>query len=252
MIKYILWTGGWDSTYRMVELSRMKEVEVYPIYIKDHTRPSMHIEIDTLEKLWKRLTADSRTVARIKPIHYIEDALLPEDKNISEAWKKIHEKISIGSQYEYIARLASLYPGIELGIEKPNGEFSGCYATINRLGKLIKKDNTFMIDQEKSSEECNLLFGNVTFPIIDITEVEMIDNIKEWGYTEFMKGIHFCYTPRHGLPCGTCRPCQQKMECGMGMLLPKRAHIRYYIFTRRVSGNSILWRIIWKLANIVI
>lgn len=28
----ILWTGGWDSTYRMIELSR-KELDVNPIYI---------------------------------------------------------------------------------------------------------------------------------------------------------------------------------------------------------------------------
>ena len=46
----LLWTGGWDSTYRLVELSRM-DVTVQPIYGCDGKRDSMEIEKQTLEKI---------------------------------------------------------------------------------------------------------------------------------------------------------------------------------------------------------
>lgn len=40
----ILWTGGWDSTYRVVELSRQK-VTIQPIYILDPKRESANYEL---------------------------------------------------------------------------------------------------------------------------------------------------------------------------------------------------------------
>ena len=55
----------------------------------------------------------------------------------------------------------------------------------------------------------------------------MLRNIKEWGYDDVMRNIWFCYYPVNGKPCGRCRPCQQKMECGMDWLLPPEAHRRY-------------------------
>ena len=45
----LLWTSGWDSTYRLVELSRM-DVTVQPIYGCDRKRDSMEIEKQTMEK----------------------------------------------------------------------------------------------------------------------------------------------------------------------------------------------------------
>ena len=227
--KYILWTGGWDSTYRMVELSRM-DIDVFPIYVMDTTRPSLKIEMDTIKKLWNQLCEDSRTIAKIEPVTWIRDDEIPKNDAITKAYERIHKEVLFGSQYEYIARLAIKYPGIEVGIEKPNGEISGCYEAIYKFGKLIKGNDIYVIDKGKCTQDLRLLFENVSFPIIDKTEIEMLQNIKKWDYVEFMKGIHFCYRPRHNQPCGICRPCQQKMECGMEILLPKEAHFRYRVY----------------------
>ena len=55
-----------------------------------------------------------------------------------------------------------------------------------------------------------------------------------------MKKIWFCHAPINGIPCGTCRPCQQKMECKMDFLLPKKSQLRYKIFhvIERTIGKS--------------
>ena len=43
----ILWTGGWDSTYRIVELFR-EQIQIQPIYCCDPSRGSMQREIETM------------------------------------------------------------------------------------------------------------------------------------------------------------------------------------------------------------
>lgn len=245
----ILWTGGWDSTYRMIELSR-KDLDINPIYICDTTRPSLQIEIKTIKKLYQMIVEDKRTIANVQPIKYVEFSEIKKNEEITKAYERLKKGRILGSQYEYIARLAYDYSEkIELGIEKPNGEISGCVETIETYGKIVKKNGTYILDKENSSEDLNLIFGNISFPIIDKTEIEMLENIKKWDYVNLMQNIHFCYTPHNGQPCGYCRPCQQKIECGMEILLPKKAKVRYRIYKWRLENNNILRKIIWKLCS---
>ena len=74
--------------------------------------------------------------------------------------------------------------------------------------------------------------GNFVFPIIEMTEVEMIDDIRKWKYECIMEHIWFCHSPIHNTPCGMCRPCEQKMQCQMDFLLPKKSQKRYYRLRR--------------------
>ncbi len=244
---HICWTGGWDSTYRMVELSQ-KEVVIQPVYIMDRTRPSLDIEIDTITRIREALINRSTTTARICPIKYIEMDEIPESAEITAAYTRLKSTVRLGSQYDYLARLATVYPGVEIGIEKPNGEFSGCASAIYKYGKLMQSDDTYIVDKDNSSKECILLFGNLSFPIIEITETEMVENIKKSEMQDIMQMIHFCYTPRRKKPCGCCRPCEQKIECGMGFLLPKAAHRRYkMLHIASKNKNGIIFRIYRKI-----
>lgn len=49
-IKYTFWTGGFDSTFRILQLSR-ENVTVQPIYIVDPGRISSDKEIAAINKL---------------------------------------------------------------------------------------------------------------------------------------------------------------------------------------------------------
>ena len=44
----MLWTAGMDSTFRLVQLSKMKDVEVQPYYVVDKIR-SVYSKIPELE-----------------------------------------------------------------------------------------------------------------------------------------------------------------------------------------------------------
>ena len=139
-----------------------------------------------------------------------------------------------------------------MGIEKPFGEYSGCITAIEKFGKFTKgKDDILIVDKKNSSKELNTLFGNFKFPIASITEKEMVNNIKELNYEHIMKHIWFCHTPNQDKPCGYCRPCQQKMECGMEFLLPRESQKNYYSFkkVKNLFGTKIANFYIKRIKN---
>ena len=235
----ILWTGGWDSTYRVVQLS-MRDIEIQPIYVEDVGRKSVPYELQAMKDIVSLLEAKAETNAEFLPLKKNKITDIPADQDISQAYLRIKKQVNIGTQYEYLARLAKTYPGIEIGIEKPNGEYSGCVAAIEKNGCLIRENDISRVDKANSNTDCNLVFGNFTFPIIDINEIEMVERIKKWKCEDVMKHIWFCHKPIESIPCGYCRPCQQKMECGMEWLLPIESQKRYkcYKCISKVFGNK--------------
>ena len=239
--KYIFWTGGWDSTYRIVQLSR-RDITVQPIYVIDPSRGSIEYEQKAMEEITHKLYNHQETKAKILPVMQINLSDIPRNEDVSSAYVKVKESVRIGSQYEWLGRLALQYPGIEIGIEKPSGEFNGCITAIEMFGKFKKEDDTLVVDKEASSQDINTLFGNLTFPIADITETEMLEKIRGGGgYEEVMKCIWFCHSPVGSEPCGMCRPCQQKMECNMEWLLSKQGQERYKMYskTKNAFGEKI-------------
>lgn len=222
----VFYTGGFDSTYMLIVLLR-KGYIVQPIYALDHGRNSLEIELNTIEKILSKLKEKKDFKNKILPLIKVDlnDLIIPND--VEQALNFIRKDIQLGSQYSWLSVIANNYGLVGAGIEKPNGEFGGCSAVIEKYGKLIKKDNFLVIDQHASSKECNILFKNLFFPIIDTTENEMVKNIENWGLQDIMKLIWFCYTPINNLPCGLCRPCEQKIESNMKFLLPEKALKRY-------------------------
>ncbi len=54
----LLWTGGWDSTFRLLELLLVKGKVVQPYYIIDADRNSTGMELRTMEELKRRIFAE--------------------------------------------------------------------------------------------------------------------------------------------------------------------------------------------------
>lgn len=226
----LLWTGGWDSTYRMIELSR-KNLIINPIYLYGDGRKSEKYERKAMDKIIYELKNKEGTIAQINPVEFIYLRDLPEDIKIKNAYQKLKEDIKMGSQHEYLAKYAKqLTERLEICIEKtPESKTTGCNAAIRKYGRLIESGDTsrYKIDTENSGEDLVILLGNLGFPIIDKTEKEMLEDIKKWNYEDIMKNIWFCHSPINEKPCGLCTPCKVKIESNMEFLLPKEAIRRY-------------------------
>ena len=234
----LLWTSGWDSTYRLIELSRM-DITVQPVYITGMGRRSEPNEIDAQNRILKVLKSKPGTVAEILPVRYVDAASIPVDPKITQAYDEIKQTIALGIQYETLAQYAALEPGIEIGSE--GGEAGNLRMTeaIIQCGGLKQVDGTFILDPDHATETGKRAFGNFSFPIIEIPESQMLKNIRAWGYEDVMAHIWFCHTPIDGEPCGVCRACEVKMMNHMEWLLPPKARRHF-----RVK------RFFWKVFNI--
>ena len=229
----ILWTGGWDSTYRIVELSRM-DVQVQPIYILDEDRTSHDRELQCMERIVAMLKIRPETRAEFTPILIVKKSDIPANLEITKAYDIIHEKTHLGTQHEWLARYAFTNPGLEIGTEAGTPETSHIIDALQNFACLVERDGTFILDPGTSSREGMLVLGNFEFPIVDKYETQMLQNIRDWGYEDVMQEIWFCHRPIDGKPCGLCHPCAVKMESDMAWLLPKEAQKRYR-FQKRLS-----------------
>lgn len=236
---YTLWTGGWDSTFRMVELSR-EDVIVQPVYVIDEGRKSTDKEKCVMAEILEALRKREGTQAELRDVIFVNKQEIPADEKITAAYQSVKARQGLGGQYDWLARLAKQYPGIEIGVGKPTN-LGGCRTLIHQQGKLVEKDGRLQLDPEASTEECMLLLGNFTFPIGGRTEEDMVNAIHTWGYEDIMSMIWFCHSPIHGKACGMCNPCRIKIEGGMEWLLPEDSRKRYRIHTkvRKLFGKKV-------------
>lgn len=102
----LLWSGGWDGTFRFLELMQHEDIEIQPIYVIDPGRESTPYEKKAMKKII--FEASKRFPAKVRDIQFYErDWILQNCKNekISNAFRYLRKNYSIGTQYEWFALL---------------------------------------------------------------------------------------------------------------------------------------------------
>ncbi len=94
----ILWTGGLDSTFRIVQLSMM-DADIQPYYIIDKRNSEKH-ELKAISYIQKEIEKHPATKGNILPLKKYKVSDLEEDKQVYDAYRRLFERHSIGSQYE--------------------------------------------------------------------------------------------------------------------------------------------------------
>lgn len=228
----LLWTGGWDSTFRMCQLAHMEGVEVQPVYITGTRKKNVAREKKAIREIWKTLMK-KQPKCRFHPVEYSEmEKDFPVPREYDEAWKRLQERFpDLGRQYRILGAYAALHPGVEMGEEHYYEKPGTLYTIFNAVGGLkFDRDGIGHLPRTVLDPDIRLLFGNFDFPIARYKEVEMKEIIQEWGWEDVMAHIWFCQEPIHGKPCGCCTPCQVKMRAHMDFLLPEESRRRYRAF----------------------
>ena len=231
----LLWTGGWDSTFRLLQLSE-KEIEINIFYFIDKKRKSTSIEIERMQKILEEIKKLKNSRAKIGDINYIEvDIIKNKMKNdkITNSSKYLVKKYKIGTQYEWFALFCD-YSNIdmEIGIEKPLSTIGK--AIYGEESKFIeikeeKFNNRLKIEILDKSSSIYYLMKNFIFPLTALTKKDMEKIAIKKGWMEIMKLTWFCHHPINSKPCGYCNPCQDAMEYGMSWRMPLISKIRYYL-----------------------
>ena len=215
----VLWTGGWDSTYRVLELLLIWNRPVRPYYIVDPERISLHEEIRAMDRIRKATRAGFPDRADLLlPLHTVHIDAIPPDEEIAAWYARLESKTRTGQQYEWLARFARhCVPELELCVEYTPPPNTSALArdfiqpSLKRLGE---------------GHECRIetpfadpaveMFTYFRFPIRHLTKADMRRVAEEYGFIDIMQMTWFCLEPVRGLPCGRCRPCLLASGTGSG------------------------------------
>ena len=222
----ILWTGGFDSSFRVTQLS-MLPVIIQPYYLSDQ-RPSENMELNAIGGITKLIKAKSASQCELLALKYIQIKERIKSQEITDAFERIKKHHHLGTQYDWLGCFASLHTGIEIGI------LTGGHWTkiLNKYGKLIMMSNKvfgdyYIVDTKHSSDDFNTLFQHYRFPIAAMTKLELKKKYIDWGYEDIMNLTWFCFNPIDGEPCGECNPCKITIESGLKERIPKSGQRRY-------------------------
>ena len=224
-----LWTGGWDSTYRVLQRALIDKVTTRPCYVVYRGRGSAGKELETMNRLLNTLdSSHPEARARVEPLRLIALESIPDFPDIDAAWRHVRLTHNIGSQYGWLARLATAggWTDVELmiyGTGRLGAVLGGHVVAVER-----RDGRTTYALGPGAPEPQRLLFERFTFPLWGVTKIEAVRQADREGLTEVMADQYwFCFNPKNGKPCGTCRPCRFAVADGLGDRVPLSGHLRY-------------------------
>jgi 7-cyano-7-deazaguanine synthase in queuosine biosynthesis len=228
----LLWTSGWDSTFRFLHLVLVQQKTVQPYYIKSHTRKSCQMEIETMDRIKEALfKKDPAARNRVLPTIYKERSEIKENAILTEKFHKILQTNRLGDQYEYLARYADEIGinDLELGVDMVTPGFF--HNNIKpRMVQLTEGEGHYNYRlQDNPDNPALTLFSYFRFPIPHYTKLDLQKMSTEHGFIDIMDHTWFCHSPINGQPCGLCHPCEVTIEHGMRRRIPLPGQVRHFV-----------------------
>ena len=217
----LLWTSGWDSTFRLLDLTIVRGRKVQPYYVLDSTRASSPLELATQEKIKAALRMRFPAAAQlIEPTISIRDDDIPPSPAISASFERLRQRSIIGEQYDYLARAARHWGlnDLELSVHVDDKLFR------HLDGQVEQVDGVFQL-RDGASEDLKILAA-FRFPILMMAKTDMEASARTNDFADLMEMTWFCFRPVRGKPCGICNPCRYTINEGMGRRIPWQGHVR--------------------------
>jgi hypothetical protein len=231
----VLWTGGWDSTFRVLQLSVERRRPVQPHYLLDADRLSLRNELRAIRAIRRGLAArDPEAAALILPHRMMAVHDIPPDPLHAERMARIHALTPLFDQYDFLTRYAALegVGTLELGWHEARRRAS---VFLDDVLEEVDEGGgpTWRVSPDRlRPDDDRVVFLPLRFPILRLSKVEMGEAAERFGVGPLMERTWFCFRPRGGRrdqPCGHCPPCIDVMHDGLGRRLPRRAVVHYHL-----------------------
>lgn len=218
----LLWTGGWDSTFRLLQLLVEHRVPVAPYYLEDPTRASTRTELETMERIGRCVRATwphTRELLLPPRISRVTDVEVGAD--IADALEAVRRRSYIGSQYAWLPAFCKQHgiDDMELGVhvdDKVQALLRGFVAPFDHPAGY----RSLRIDRRHEATAEYRLFRYFSFPLFAIDKVGIGHRAEAEGWGEVMAMTWFCHSPLRGSPCGICAPCLYTIEEGLAHRVP--------------------------------
>lgn len=234
----VLWTGGWDSTFRLLDLVLVRDARVQPFYVLDTARRSSIIELETMQRIRRSIAAISPAKAQlVSPSTIVSIHDIAPDPEVTARYLRLKARSFLGSQYDWLARFVTQFnlEGVELCVEaytSPRGAYPFLKGNVEWVEAPNGRSHWRVREQHWESDLS--LFAPFRFPLLSVWKADMARIADERGFSHIMEQTWFCLTPVRNKPCGICNPCQSAVKEGMGRRLPHAARIRHFLLP--VSG----------------
>ncbi len=227
-VTHVLWTGGWDSTFRVLQLCLSQNRSVQPHYLIDPERLSVSYELRAMARVRHQLTPRLASGVALRPTRYVDLPSIPESETTTAAFGRLKQQGKLGGQYEWIARYAEAnhLTGLELSVHVDDRAFVYIKDQIEPYDDHGFPNNRLSSATGEQDSDLARVFGRLSFPLLHISKTEMEAEASKLDAQDLMAHTWFCHRPRNGRPCGICLPCSFALEEGMGHRLPIAARIR--------------------------
>lgn len=242
-IRYLFWTGGYDSTFLLIQALLIEGFPIQPIYIKCQNldtqfgiqgRENQDKEIETMKLLRKRIIVDYPHVKPMfLPTLYVYT--IKKDLPMTHTFRKIHQQFGFFTrdvtQYERMARFSIHFnKPIEVGLEKCGTgldvatqgirNYEGTkecqllsLAELETLNKLNNDDTDSTSGHFKKDYTLLTIFRNFRFPIVHMTKEDVKQFSARQKMLYLLQMTWTCWHPTiEGKPCNTCPQCLKRID----------------------------------------
>jgi hypothetical protein len=219
----LLWTGGWDSTFRLLQLLLLHRVCVVPHYLEDSTRASTQTELQTMARIGDHLCAAyPHTRDLLQPLSITPVASIAKDPEIEAALREIRKRVFIGSQYAWLPAFCKQngIEGMELGVHVDD-KVQALLRSFDLEFEHPAGYRSVRVDPRHADSAEFRLFGGFSFPLFHIDKLGMERQAEAEGWGKIMDMTWFCHAPVRGRPCGICAPCVYTIEEGLARRIPR-------------------------------
>lgn len=226
----LLWTSGWDSTFRLLSALLLEDAWVRPHYIVDPPRASTEAELATMTRIRDALAREyPEAAARLLPTCITRKPAIPGLGTTTNRFDALAAKGHLGTQYEWLARYAAGAGLVDLELaihydDKAHAHLDGHVVPIRTRSSTVYR----LAPDEAGSDLA--LFGRFSFPVFDLTKLDMQRIAAEKGFADLLELSWFCHRPLRATPCGVCGPCFDAIREGLGHRLPRSSHVRNRIY----------------------
>lgn len=223
----LLWTSGWDSTFRLLSALLLEGATVRPHYVVDPTRPSTEAEMKAMANIRSGLEARYPEAAlRLLPTEYGHRDDVPAIPATERRFASLTARGQLGSQYEWLARYAASKGMVDLELSIHRDDKAHHYLDGNVQPIRYRSTTVYRLTDAAAKTDL-ALFERFTFPLFDVSKRDMRSLAIHNGFIDILELSWFCHTPLAGQPCGTCVPCNDAIKEGLGYRIPPVSRLRH-------------------------
>jgi hypothetical protein len=223
----LLWTAGWDSTFRLLETLLVRRKHVSPYYLRDPGRPSTDFELRAMKQIAEAVAEKyPQTAGLLHETAVSSVADLKPDAEITGRFERLRSRSHLGGQYDWLARFATQNGLADLELTVHQDDKAALFLQPFVVLDDNNGDPVYRLRDDPPDDDLRI-FEHFRFPIFDKTKRDMDRVSREHGFIDVMELTWFCHIPTpQGEPCGRCNPCRYTIEEGLGRRIPLRTRVR--------------------------